>query len=264
MKQKYAFWAALAIAFSSLVASAQTLNIPDDLFSNPAQQEKGNVWLEINFPITQTGPFNDAREEQENREVGIFGGAVGWEPFAAAAKKENSKLMSFLKSVGFSMDVSMTSGSSFPSFLYTYEKPITQYNYESTCLDPNGRWDYSCTACKESYGYYGYCEVVSVYGRDTYVKYTRGSVAFGAYLPAVVAKRIIAQGGVKVRFHFLSEGKQTDSLTTTVKKSLDLSVGVGYLVTKNASFGFNYEKSVKGLPYSSKAVQFTYRFPENQ
>jgi hypothetical protein len=144
----------------------------------------------------------------------------------------------------------------FNQYLYSYytRQPIMQ-GQENMCYQ---RQCYQCYGASDS----GYCynQETPVYGRDAYVKYSDGSIAFGAYLPVSIAEKIMISGGANVRFHFVAEGIQTNALNRTAETSIDGVVKVGYEITPRLVIGVSAEKSFSGFDYRSYAAFITFRW----
>ena len=233
--------------------------------SGPAADERGNVWIEFSFPWVSEGPYKNPIDQQQLNTLGHFGAlGLGWEPFAK--KQTQNFLVNIFKNVGVAVDGTFLKGPVFPNFVseFTYYQ---EYSTRNQAVNPCyylGQTFTDGSMCNQcSYSPYEVCYVVpmkgTVYSRDTYIKYSSGSVAIGAYVPVTIAEKLAISTGVNWRFHSILEGIQTDSLTKTTERSVDGVLKIGY-VRGSMTFGYAMEKSFSGMKYSSKAATVSIRF----
>jgi hypothetical protein len=250
------------VSLIGTVSLAQQLQKPEivipenhGLFSSPAGNGRGTVWMEVSFPMAKTGPFADALQEQKNKARGAPGTLTfGWEPLA----KRNVPLV--LKHLGVSADMTMLQkpgGFDNPLFSYTvYDEIPVERGYEYLCY---GRSNCGYCGYSASYACVYQPRTVTVAERDAHIKYSSGSMAIGMYVPVEIARRISVQGGLNMRFHSIVEGIRTDRLDGNFERSTGATLKVGY-IWKKATVAFSMERSIDGVPYRSKAVGVGIRF----
>lgn len=212
------------------------------------------VWVEVSIPVAKNGGFADRIDEQRTGSVGAEIG-FGWRPFFRSMERGDPAVIQALKRIGVSLDAAWLKGAKFDQYLYT-SSGVVPVSDRYECYSADGYWNNRCFYCSS---YSGYCreQYTDVFGRDSYVKYSNGSVAFGSYVPVEIAGKLVVEGGANLRFHFTSEGVQTDALRYGVETSLGATIKVAYPVGKRVSIGVKAEKSIVGFRYKSVAATVT-------
>ncbi|MCC6278928.1 MAG: hypothetical protein IT289_13525 [Oligoflexia bacterium] len=219
----------------------------------------GVGWVEVSFPVSNYQELKEVFEEQKNQNIGNITLSGAWTPFAGGIQSDDRLVTKIFKSIGLTLDLSSIKGAAFPDFLYSIEKRVPYNSIASTCYSTDSYgdeyWDGTCYDCGQ-----GVCQSEDVYGRDTYIKYVDGSIAFGMYLPMKFTEKILIQGGTNLRLHFVKEGIQTNGLQSSTETSINAVVRVSYLISDHWAITVAGEKSVSGLPYKSFSAGVTFRF----
>jgi hypothetical protein len=226
------------------------------------QTSDGLSWVEVSIPVAKNGGFPNRIDDQKTEAIGWLGLGAGFSPFSKKLQDDDQFLEKLAKSVGFDVNATfLNSNPGFDDYLYTlvYPAEVTDSN-SYQCYNVGGQWNNACYPCYMSMSGYCYDAEENVYGRDTYVKYSDGSVAFGAYIPLSIASKISIQGGANVRFHFVKEGIQTDGLRNTVQTSVGAVLKVGYNVSKKWTVGVAAERSFFGFKYRSYSVFASFKW----
>jgi len=107
-----------------------------NLFNVPADADRGMAWVELHFPVTENGGFDDAYEEQVKKSTGLFGVGIGRQIFKI---NDNDKLlMKVLKSVGVNFDINILNSPKYSNGLvatntYAVEGAYCAQGFKTTC-----------------------------------------------------------------------------------------------------------------------------------
>lgn len=244
----------------STTESSHPSNEKSPLIGLPVNPANQTAWIEVFIPMHKNMDFKDAISESQNSTVG-FGVNFGWQPFLKSVEDTDNKVMKVLKSIGwFGGFHYNATGPTYNDLLYGIDYQVGNILDTTQLYSEGGEcFDQTCFPCPAAQ--YMYCKSYGVFGRNTHIKYERGGIRFGFYIPIKLAKKIELQTGIAYNVHFLSEAVRTDQVVNSTYGAADAFVKVTYLFTENFGTSFTYGKNLGGkYSYNTYIFGLVFRF----
>jgi hypothetical protein len=167
-----------------------------------------------------------------------------------------------IKQFGFSASVGFNEGPGWDRVVGSYESQISEGDIDDICYTGYNNWNGNCYECTD---WNGLCQTGYIRGRDAHVKYIRGSVAIGFFLPIDIGERFSVVLGSRFRAFWVKEGKVQFGEKDTFEFSPSIYTKFRWAITKNGFWNkesglvMTVETPLSGFEYERYGIGYYWR-----